>query len=406
MRFDFNFWIRFSLYNLGLVALLGVLMRYKIAFEFPFADQKNLQNAHSHFAFAGWIGQTLMVLMVYCIKDIITPKVLSKYKMVFALNLISSYGILLTFLLQGYNFASVGFSILNIVISYFFAFYFYRDTRQLRNAVYLKWFQAALFFNVISSLGVFYLLYVAVTHNFSEKLYLASNYYYLHFQYNGWFWFAAIGIFLATLTRSFKLEKQLNFIFWCFALTCIPTYVLSLLWIDIPLWLLIFTALSAFVQLFAWFKFIGNGMPFASELFLMQNKSFNYFYATVGFCVSLKSLLQLGSVIPQVSKLVYGFRPILIAYLHLVLLAIFTIFLLLTLFAKHFIVISANTKKMFLVFVIGIFLNEIVLAIQGIASFQYTAIPYANEMLFAIAAMLFLSISLLIFFSTKKEVDL
>ncbi len=405
MRFDFNFWIRFSLYNLGLVALLGVLMRYKIAFEFPFADQKNLQNAHSHFAFAGWIGQTLMVLMVYCIKDIITPKVLSKYKMVFALNLISSYGILLAFLFQGYNFASVGFSILNIVISYFFAFYFYRDTRQLRNAVYLKWFQAALFFNVISSLGVFYLLYVAVTHNFSEKLYLASNYYYLHFQYNGWFWFAAIGIFLANLTRSFKLEKQLNFIFWCFALTCIPTYVLSLLWIDIPLWLLIFTGISAFVQLFAWFKFLRNLMPFVSSLSSIQNKFFKYFYIAVASCVSLKLLLQLGSVIPQVSKLVYGFRPILIAYLHLVLLAIFTIFLLLTLFEKNFIVISANTKKMFLFFVIGIFLNEIVLAIQGIASFQYIAIPYANEMLFGIAALLFLSISFLIFFSKRKEVN-
>ena len=59
-----TFWLKFSLFNLLLVAILGLLMRYKIGFEFPFLDQKNLQHSHSHFAFAGWISHTLMVLML------------------------------------------------------------------------------------------------------------------------------------------------------------------------------------------------------------------------------------------------------------------------------------------------------------------------------------------------------
>ena len=52
-------WIRICLLNLFLVALLGVVLRYKIAFSLPFIDQRNLLHAHSHFAFAGWISQSI-----------------------------------------------------------------------------------------------------------------------------------------------------------------------------------------------------------------------------------------------------------------------------------------------------------------------------------------------------------
>ena len=64
MSFKTTFWIRFSIFNLMLVALLGLLMRYKILFEFPLLDQKSLQHSHSHFAFAGWVTHTLITLLI------------------------------------------------------------------------------------------------------------------------------------------------------------------------------------------------------------------------------------------------------------------------------------------------------------------------------------------------------
>ena len=64
MSFKTTFWIRFSIFNLMLVALLGLLMRYKILFEFPLLDQKSVQHSHSHFAFAGWVTHTLMTLLI------------------------------------------------------------------------------------------------------------------------------------------------------------------------------------------------------------------------------------------------------------------------------------------------------------------------------------------------------
>ena len=71
--FDAPKWIRISLFNLLVVALLGVLMRYKIGFSFPFFDQKYLQHAHSHFAFAGWVSQMLMACMVRLLGARLSP---------------------------------------------------------------------------------------------------------------------------------------------------------------------------------------------------------------------------------------------------------------------------------------------------------------------------------------------
>jgi hypothetical protein len=58
-----------------------------------------------------------------------------------------------------------------------------------------------------------------------------------------------------------------------------------------------------------------------------------------------------------------------------------------------------------LCFAICVFLNEFVLAIQGIASFSYTVIPYANTVLFAIALCLMLSAFFLFVINYKTKVD-
>ncbi|WP_300602344.1 hypothetical protein [Niabella sp.] len=39
-------WLQWGLLNLALVALYGTLMRYKIAFDFPYLQQKYLAYAH------------------------------------------------------------------------------------------------------------------------------------------------------------------------------------------------------------------------------------------------------------------------------------------------------------------------------------------------------------------------
>jgi hypothetical protein len=110
-------------------------------------------------------------------------------------------------------------------------------------------------------------------------------------------------------------------------------------------------------------------------------------------------------VIPSVSKLAFGFRPIVIAYLHLVLLAIISLFLLTFMMANRLIPSSGHSKRGLVLLAVGIYCTEIMLAVQGIASLSYTSVPYTNEVLFGLALIMFSGISMLLLGEmTRKEI--
>ena len=405
MSFKTTFWIRFSIFNLMLVALLGLLMRYKILFEFPLLDQKSLQHSHSHFAFAGWVTHTLMTLLIAFLQkhDTLNKIAFKKYNLVLIGNLICSYVMLISFIMQGYGAISITFSTLSIFVSYWFAYAFFKDCKQIEtSSVATKWFKAALFFNVISSLGTFALAYMMATKNILQNEYLASIYYYLHFQYNGWFFFACMGLlldYLKVTTSSNRIYSQ-SFIllFW----SCIAGYFLSTLWLDLPLWIYIITAISAVVQVIIWYLLFKTIIKENKSIFVNLPGYLKYLIIFISLALSVKFLLQLGSTIPAVSELAFGFRPIVIAYLHLILLAIISLFLLFYVYANNFVVINKKTILGLILFSLGVILNEVVLGIQGVASLSYTLIPFINESLFGIALLLFTSILWTTFYSKKR----
>ena len=403
MALNIKFWLKISLTNLCIVAILGLLMRYKIGFEFPYFDQKHLQHAHSHFAFAGWLGHTLMVLMVYFIQTKITDFKGNKYKKIIVANLICSYGMLISFIIEGYGLVSIVLSTASIFVSYIFAYRFIKDLKLLDDDLVAKsWFKAALFFNVISSLGTFYLAYMMATKNVVQDWYLSSIYYYLHFQYNGWFFFACMGLAFGFLNLRKSEHSFYKTSFKLFAIACVPAYFLSTLWLDLPLWIYVITVISAIIQVFAWFRLIPFLLKTRKNVLENYSPLLKYILLFVSFALSIKLLLQLGSTVPIISQLAFGFRPVVIAYLHLILLGIITLFLLFYIYANHLILISKNIKYGVFLFTVGVLLNEIVLAVQGIAAFSYTIIPYINEILFGVAIILFIGIGITARYSIKK----
>lgn len=403
MKLNVKLWLKFSLLNLCIVALLGVLMRYKIGFEFPYFNQKNLQHSHSHFAFSGWVSHTLMTLMVYYLQTKIVDFHGNKYRELIVANLVCSFGMLISFIIQGYGLVSILFSTAIIIVSYLFAYQFIKDLKLLNKDFLSKnWFKAALFFNVISSLGTFYLAYMMASKNVNQDFYLSSVYYYLHFQYNGWFFFGCMGLIFGFLNLKKSEHSFFETTFKLFVIACIPAYFLSTLWLDLPLWLYAITVFAAIIQVFAWFRFLYILIKTRKNLLQNYSPLLRYILVFISFGLSVKLLLQLGSTVPVISQLAFGFRPIVIAYLHLILLAIITLFLLFYITANRLVFVTKNIKIGILIFSIGVLLNETILAVQGIASFSYTLIPFVNEILFGVALILFFGIGITAYFSLKK----
>jgi hypothetical protein len=403
MKLNIKFWLKLSLLNLCIVATLGVLMRYKIGFEFPYLDQKHLQHSHSHFAFSGWVSHTLMTLMVYYLQNKTVDFQVNKYRKIIIANLIISYVMLVSFIIEGYGLISIIASTASILISYVFGYYYIKDLRKIdSDLLSINWFKAAIVFNIISSFGTFYLAYMMASKNIVQDYYLSSIYYFLHFQYNGWFFFGCMGLIFGFLNLKKSEHPFYETSCKLFAVACIPAYFLSTLWLNLPVWLYVLTVLAAIVQVFAWFKLLAILIKNRIEFLKNFSPLLRYILLFATLALSIKLLLQLGSTIPVISDLAFGFRPIVIAYLHLVLLAVISLFLLFYIYANHLIFISRRIKIGLLIFSIGVLLNELVLAVQGVASFSYTIIPYVNELLFGVAIILLFGIGFTAYFSIKK----
>ena len=396
-------YLKIAFLNLLVVAFLGVLMRYKILYSLPFIDQKNLLHGHSHFAFSGWITQTLMVLLVAYLSKATGKDEFITYKKLLLANLITAYGMLIAFPIQGYGMVSIFFSTLSVFISYIFAFFFWKDLNKIENQnVAHYWFKAGLLLNVFSSIGTFGLAFMMANKIADQTWYLAAVYFYLHFQYNGWFFFTCMGLFYVILPTKIIATNKLKRIFWLFALASVPAYFLSTLWMSLPLWVYILVVLASFVQVIAWIVFVRVLFTSRNIIITTISKEVKWLFGLSAVALTIKLLLQLSSTIPYLSQLAFGFRSIVIAYLHLVLLGVITIFLLVYMFSLNVLTVKKTTVYGVIIFVIGVFLNELMLMLQGVASFSYTIIPYTNELLLSFALMMFSGIILLLVSQLRK----
>ncbi len=379
---------RIALLNILLVAGIGALLRYKIAFYFPYVDQKHLLHGHSHFAFSGWVTHLLMLMLVRYLDAHRGAGTWERYRGLIMANLITAYGMLLSFIWQGYGVISISFSTLSILVSYGFCYRFARDLQALpfRHPGH-RWMRAALFFNVLSSLGAFSLAWMMATRNIHQEGYLAAVYFFLHFQYNGWFFFAAMGLASVSLFNTLPATLQQR-VFLLFALACIPAYVLSALWLPLPGWVYILVAFSAVCQVVGWGMLVRALLQQRDTLRNLAGRE-GWLLFLPALALTIKLLLQLGSTIPSLSKLAFGYRPVVIGYLHLILLGVISLFLIAYLVQQQLLRDSPALRRALILTTAGIILNELLLMVQGVAAMQTLPLPFINEALLGAALVIF-----------------
>jgi hypothetical protein len=393
-------WLRNSFFSLLLVALLGTILRYKIAFPLPYIDQRNLLHGHSHFAFSGWITQALMALIISRLPSFLPNYDIKKFRLPLWVNLVSAYGMLLSFPFEGYGPVSIFFSNLQILGTVIFMIRLWKAINTCSvQSVSLKWYKAASFFNVFSALGAFSLAYMLATRHLNQQVYLGSVYFFLHFQYNGWFSFVILGLLSEMLEQQGIDKSKLNRLYYGFLIACIPAYGLSIMWVKMGPVIYSLVVLAAIIQFMTTIKLLQYAI--SVQLFKKIKDGFAGKILVLSlFAFVIKILLQLGSTIPSLSKLAFGFRPIVIGYLHLVLLGFASLFILGYSAMSRFIAHNSIARSGILIFIIGVIANELMLCIEGLAAIKYHSIPAVNTMLFLIALIMF---SGLLIFNLKNK---
>jgi len=382
-----RWWVFCACINLFIVSILGVLLRYKGIFGLPALDYNYLLHAHSHFAFSGWVTTALFVGLLYILDD--SGARLSRiYRYQFWLNQVSSFGMLVSFMLQGYAPVSIVFSSLSVMFSYWFAWCYWRDGRSVLPTVVRRAIGFALFYLVLSSLGP-YLLAYSMSHRLGDRaFYYNAIYLYLHFQYNGWFTFGVIALFLWWASREGGWREaggrglagigSLSKTFVALlGLACIPAYCLSLLWTGPPQWIRITAVIAALLQLAAGFfllrLFVRNRRKWSASL----PPAVKIIWGLAAAAFGIKLVLQTLSVMPALGRLAFGHRSVIIAYLHLVLLGFVTLVLLGFFTTRNLVTLHPRAVSTGMaVFVSGVLLNELVLLLQSLL--QISAVVWAG----------------------------
>ncbi|TMU56137.1 hypothetical protein [Flagellimonas algicola] len=345
-----------------LIALLGLLLRLFPVVELPI-NYRFLVHTHSHIALLGWTytALTTLIYKAYLSKASIERR----YRMLFWCTQGTIIGMLLTFPFTGYALLSIVFSTLFLIASYIFMWFFVKHTiaAQKKTHAY-KCIYASLWYMVLSSLGPWALGAIMNTAGSGSDLYRNAIYFYLHFQYNGWFVMALLGLLLYFLEQR-KIElPHIGFkqFFWFMNLGVMATFCISLLWMKPSNSVYIISLLGSVMQLFAFFILIKHVLPFKSKVNRMDSKLFYLSLKIAAIFFLVKVFLQLLGSVPYFASIVSSNIDLVIGYLHWIFLGVVSLTVLAFLFHSKLIELSRTSIILYL---LGFMLTEGLIFYKG-----------------------------------------
>jgi len=365
-----NFWVKLSLVNLCTVALVGMILRSKILFSLPFIDYNRLLDAHAHFAFGAWATLALMFLLVYELLPQSLYKTPIHHWMLAGVSL-NSWILLFTFTFSGNsNFSNI-FSTLFIFFTYAFSWLLIRDLRKsgVSKTVFLLGVSSVVCL-IISSAGPFALAYLFAVKSLNAVLYKDALYTYLHFQYNGFFTLAVFALLFHKLESKISIEakKNIHRFSVLLVISILPSQFLTFLWQGPNKLFLLIAATGSILLLLSLYWFIISALSI-SKVYKSVTPVVRYLGILSMSAFMLKTFLQGFTIFPWVGNAVFGDRPVIIGFLHLVFLGFVSIFLLAYFSQSEFLNIKNRfTRAALVVFTLGVIFNEAILMSQGLGA--------------------------------------
>lgn len=344
---------RIPLLFLFTASVIGVLLRLLQITPLEGLHYSNLLHTHSHLMFLGWVWNTLLLGFT---QNYVDTGRRPFFIRIFWLLQLCNVGMLVSFPLQGYGLYSIIITTVHTLLSFIFIVRFLIITKSDKT-VSLLWAKASLIFFLISAAGPFVMPVILSQHLQHTHWYNDAIYFYLHFQYNGVFTFGIMGLFLDSLPLSTNMLPLRRMCKWLFLVT-IPMYFLSVLFQDPGVVFNTVGLISAAGQLVAFLFF--TKWIHKNKAAIRTKYGHGYSMLIVVFAALLaKCTLQFLSGFPSVAAFASEWRPIIIAYLHLVLVGIISLFLLAWYWAKN--MMSHHVAPLFLLFVICFTVMEIIL---------------------------------------------
>ncbi|MDN3644412.1 hypothetical protein QWY87_16985 [Lutimonas halocynthiae] len=377
------------LINFFIAALLGLLLRYyfidSVALNYRF-----LTHAHSHIAMLGWVYLMLFTLIVHYF----IPDKKPIYNRLFWLTEFAVIGMLLSFPFQGYAAVSISFSTLHIICSYYFVFLIWKH-HEISNLPTRYLVKASLLFMLISTIGIWFLGPAVSMLGKASAFYQIAIQFFLHFQFNGWFLIAVLAVFIHII--QLKDSKQFRLFFKLLIASTILTLALPVNWYAPHIFLYWINGLGVVIQFFTLVLFLKLIKPHQNLIIKQSSTLGLYLLSFAVFCFALKSALQLVSLAPEFSQVVYQHKNFVIGFIHLLMLGVISGFLIFFILQSKLAIYNNFLRLGIFTFVLGFILTEILLMLQGGMFYLGNGfMPNYYQLLFICSILIPLGILLLI----------
>ena len=324
-----RYWLLLNFLFLITVAVVGAIMRSVFTGMTTDLNYQFALHTHSHTGFIGWVYQSLFFALVtlYLSQEAVRR---GRYALQLGITMALSAAMTVSFWQQGYGAISITLSSIFQVVSYWFVWRLWRDSKQHRETDHSyswRFVEMALITLFVSTFGPWGLAVISANGLQGTSLYSVAIYFYLHFQYNGWFIFGILALFLfAVEKKSGKIEHPLaNSAFIALAVSIFPAYVLSVIYLEKTLLVYAIAILSGVTQLAGiamLYSWLGKSNRRISEIF--PNFWSRLLVSLAGIALLLKFVFQLLSIVPGLDDIAFENRNVIIAYIHLVVLGVIT----------------------------------------------------------------------------------
>jgi hypothetical protein len=395
-------WFRIAMGNFLVAASIGVVLRSIYLVEIPFIMFKPLLHAHSHVAMLGWI---FIALTVFLLRDETPqgPSIQSR-RLLFVAQL-AVVGMLLSFPLEGYGVYSITASSVHLIVSYFLGRRIWVATDGWSAQGSRQLARMAVVMMAISTLGVWAMGPILATKNFGTELYYWSIQFFLHFQFNGWFWFAALALWLRW-AETHGVERPLDRLtirLWL--VSAFLTFALAIAWSQRHASVYAVNSVGVILQAAAGWR---TYRAIRSAQATLQTKAALWAWRCVTYALigmALKVLMQAAVAIPQVAILAFTVRNYVIGFIHLNMLGAISLMLFAMALLEGWFVSTHPTARIGLsMFTSGVLLSESLLFGQGTMWWLgWGTIPGYYAWLVAVSSLIPLGVAVLLAHAWKQS---
>ena len=366
-----------------IAAAFGLLMRISFV-ENLGVNYKHFLHTHSHIALLGWLYNLAHIFIgYYFFKDDV-----KKFNRIFWVSQITFLGMLFSFPFQGYAFWSITFSTLYLFASYWLIIEIFRSSKGLKEEVEYKLLRAGGIFLLFSSFGPFALGAIMAQNLQGSIWYSLAIYWFLHFLFNGFFYTVFLALLISKVKKQIAIsESKIKWVYSLTVFSIIPLYAEFAIEVIPSPWIFLLSLISSIAQ-FVSVAIIFNELK--SFLIKITNPIKKTLLGLALLALMLKVVFQLLTSLPFLHEMVFSSKStLIIGYLHMVMLGMFSLFFLWLLIENKVVYLNNYFKVGVWLFIVGILLSELILFTQGVANYFFKdSIPNYYTLLYAVSGLM------------------